>query len=195
MKMEEAMLSKTKVLMTSSVLTVLLLLGTAGSALAEPSTLHSPHVAKQLAEFKQTVFEMQREAAVLSSMAPNRHLSWQSHVYRLDALKNRVNEIGKSLAELETQKPVATDGQALAIEHTRPHLVSVAQNLTQAIKLVNVDRNNVLWGEYGETVSDIYTHADAMHTKLDTILDFENARVRFDRLELQSVSDASRLTR
>ena len=62
---------------------------------------------------------------------------------------------------------------------------SVAQNLTQAIELVNERRSNVHWGEYGEAVSNIYDHADALHTKLDTILDHENARVHLDGLEIQ----------
>lgn len=179
------MLSKTKLLMTSSLLTVMLLVGMAGSALAESSTFHNPHVAKQLVDFKRTASELRSEADALNSMTPHKRLSWQSHSYRLDTLKNHVNSMGKSLAELEAQKAIATEGQALAIEHARPHLVSVAQNLTQAIELVNEDRNSVHWGDYGAAVNDIYTHAEALHTKLDTILDYENARMRFDRLELQ----------
>lgn len=182
------MLPKTKLLKASSLLTVLLLVGMADSAVAGSSTLHSPHVAKQLADFKRTAFQMRREADALKSMTPHKRLSWQSHTHRLDALKNHVNSMGRSLAELEAQKAIATEGQALAVERARLHLVSVAQNLTQAIELVNEDRNNVHRGEYGEAVSDIYTHAEALHTKLDTILDYENARMRFDRLELQPAS-------
>jgi hypothetical protein len=145
-------------------------------------------VADQLADFKRTAFEMRREADTLKSFTPNKRLHWQSHTYRLDALKNHVNEMGKSLAELEALKPTATDSQGIAIEHARSHLVSVAQNLTQAIELVREKRNNVHWAEYGEAVSNIYAHADALHTKLDTILDYENAKVRFDSLELQPTS-------
>jgi len=179
------MLLTTKPFMASSALTVLLLVVLATSALAETATRTHPQVADRLADFKSTAFKMRDEADTLRSHTRNKQLSWQTHAYRLNALKDHVNELGKTLAELEAQKPLASDGHAMAIEHVRPHLVSVAQNLTQAIELVNERRSNVHWGEYGEAVSNIYDHADALHTKLDTILDHENARVHLDGLEIQ----------
>jgi hypothetical protein len=178
------MLLTPKLLIMSFALTVLLLVP-ATSAVAETATQTHAQVADRLADFKRTAFEMHREADTLQSHTRNKQLSWQSHTYRLNALKGYVNEMGKTLAELEAQKPVARDGQAMAIEQARPHLVSVAQNLTQAIELVNERRSNVHWAEYGEAVTNIYDQADALHTKLDTILDYENAKVRLDRLELQ----------
>jgi hypothetical protein len=181
-------LPKSKILIAYSWLTILLLFGLTDSAMAETTTFHNPQVEKQLTDFKQTAFEMRREADTLKSMTPCKRLSWESHTYRLATLKDHVNEMGRSLTELEAQKSIATDGQALAIEHARPHLVSVAQNLTQAINLVNENRNSIQWGEYGDAISDIYSHADALHTKLDAILDYEKARLRFDRLELDPSS-------
>jgi hypothetical protein len=129
---------------------------------------------------------MRHEADILSSFTPNKQLSWESHAVRLHALKDHVNLMGQSLAELEAMKPTANLTQALAIEHARPHLVSVAENLTEAIELVNENRRNVNWGDYGEAVSDVYSHADALHTKLDAILDYEKAKQRFDSMELQA---------
>jgi hypothetical protein len=65
--------------------------------------------------------------------------------------------------------------------------VPVAENVTLAIELVNERRNNIHWGEYADAVSDIYAHAESLDSKLDTILDYEDGRLRFERLELQSV--------
>jgi hypothetical protein len=179
------MLAKPKILIASSLLTILLFVGLSDSALAETTSFHNPQIVEQLSDFKQTASEMRREAETLKSMTPNKRLSWESHTYRLATLKDQVNEMGRALAELEAQKSLATEEQSLAIEHARPHLVSVAQNLTQAIELVNENRNSIQWGEYGDSVSDIYAHADALHTKLDTILDYEKVRLRFDRLEVE----------
>src|ERR1700741_2997522 len=95
----------TKLLMTSSMLTVLFLVVLAPSALADTATQQSPQVADQLADFKRTAFEMRREADTLKSFTPNKRLHWQSHTYRLEALKNHVNKMGKSLSELEALKP------------------------------------------------------------------------------------------
>jgi hypothetical protein len=164
---------------------VVLVVALAGSASAEVTIESSPQVGRELADFKRTAAEMRREADTLNSYTPGKQLSWQSHMYRLNTLKDHVNAMGQSLAQLEALKPMANETEALAIEHARPHVVSVAKNLTQAIELLNENRGNVYWGEYGEAVSDVYDHADALHTKLDAILDYEKAKDRLDSLELQ----------
>ena len=170
-------------------LTVLPLVVLASSAWAEtPTQQRNVQVGKQLTDFKRTAYEMHREADTLKSFTRDKQLSWQSHTYRLNALKDHVNEMGKTLAELEAQTLGATESQRRAIEHARPHLVLVAQHLTQAIELVNENSNNIHWGEYAVAVSNIYDHANALHTKLDTILDYEEARMRLDGLELQPTS-------
>jgi len=179
------MLAANKLLMTSSFLVVLLSVAVVNTALAEPVSLHNPEVTTQLKDFRSTAAAMRDEADSLKSMTMNKRLTWQSHTDRLITLKNHVNDMGKSLAALENQKGIATEGQTMAIEQARHHLVPIAENLTQAIELVNERRTNVHWGEYGDAVSEIYAHADALHTKLDTILDYEDARLRFDLLELQ----------
>ena len=172
---------------TSSVMAVLVMVALAGSAsAAELATRGHPEVAKELADFKQTAFKLRQQADTLNSFKPNKQLSWQSHIYRLNTLKDHVNELGRSLAELEAMKPMANQNQALAIEHARPHLTSVASNLTEAIELVNENRRNVYWDDYGEAVSDVYSHAHALHTKLGAILEYGKNQERMESLEVQT---------
>jgi septal ring factor EnvC (AmiA/AmiB activator) len=172
-------------LLMSSLLTVLLSVAAVNTALAESTAFHNPEVSNQLKDLKRTASAMRDEADALKSMTVNKRLSWQSHTDRLSTLKKHVNEMGKSLADLENQKAAATEEQVLAIEQTRLHLVPVAENLTLAIELLNERRTNVHLGEYGDAAGDIYAQAEALHTKLDGILDYEDARLRFKRLELQ----------
>jgi septal ring factor EnvC (AmiA/AmiB activator) len=179
------MLGAKKLLMASSFLTLLVAVAVVNTAVAESTTFHNPEVTTHLKDFRSSAAAMRDEADALKSMTRNKNHSWQSHTDRLTTLKKHVNEMGKSLADLEEQQVIATDQQALAIEQARLHLVPVAETLTQAIELVNERRTNVHWDGYGDAVNEIYAHADALHTKLDTILDYEDARLRFDRLELQ----------
>lgn len=140
-------------------------------------------VADRLDEFKSTAFKLRHQADILQSHR-NSALSWQSHATQLQAVRDHVNQLGKSLSALDEMKVHATDSQKMAIEHARPHLVAIAQNTTRAIELLNENRGSVRFSDYGEATSDIYDHADTLHTKLDAILDFENAKSRMNALEL-----------
>jgi hypothetical protein len=114
--------------------------------------------------------------------------SWQSHTNQLNILREKVNQLGKDLAYLESQKPVAAENQVMAMEHARPHLESIAENLTRAIELVHEDRRNVDSAEYVEAVDSVYTHAHDLHTTVDTILDYEASKARLDKLEFPTLS-------
>ena len=169
----------------SSAMAGLVIVALAGSAsAAELATQGHRQVAKELADFKSNAAKMRHQADTLNSFTPSKQLSWQSHTQRLNALKDHVNEMGRSLAELEAMKPMATQTQALAMEQARPHLVSVAENLTEAIALVNENRRNIYWDDYSEAVSDVYSHAHALHTKLDAILEYGKNQERMESLEV-----------
>lgn len=141
-------------------------------------------VGDRLADFKRTAYQLRRQAETLNA-GRNSRVSWQTHSYHLQSLTDHVNQLGTSLAELEASKPTANENQRLAIEHARPHLVSIAQSVTRATELLKDNRGSIHFPEYGEAAGDIYDDADTLHTKLDAILDFEDAKARLDELELQ----------
>jgi hypothetical protein len=153
-------------------------------------TIPHPQVTAELTEFKRTVLEVRREADTLQSFTRHRQMDWRSHINRLGTLKRHVNDLGKSLTELESMRPMASESQQLALEHARPHLVAAAQNLTQAIEMVNENRRNIHDAEYAEAVRSIHTHGNLLHKKLSAILDYDEAKMRFDNLELQSTTSA-----
>ena len=170
-----------------SALVILAAISAYANTTAKDAVPH-PRVAAQLTEFKRTVFEMRGEADILHSFTRNQQMHWQSHANRLDTLKQHVNKLGKHLAELESLKPSASESQQMAIEHARPHLVAAAQNLTEAIEMVNANRRSVYDADYREAVRSIQIHADSLHEKLGAILDHEKAKVRLDNLGLSPAS-------
>lgn len=151
---------------------------------AENVTIH-PVVSDHLEDFKGAAFQMRREADKLNSFALVGRISWQTHTQSLNALTQQVNELGKTLAAMEELKPLSGDTQQVAIENARTHLVSVAENLTQAIELVSENRRSIIHSDYVEAVRNIHDHANSLYDKVDTILDYEAARMRLDNLEFQ----------
>lgn len=180
------MLLINRIVKFSSALVVLLAVAV-GSAFAD----HTERFSNRLSDFKQTAAELRQGADLLDSHTRNTGLSWQTHNYQLTAMRDQVNELGKTLADLEAQKAIATDAQSLAIEHARPHLVAIAENLTQALEMVRENRQSVYRPAYTELVANIYDHADDLHVKMNTILDFESSRLRLDKLELTPLSQGS----
>ncbi len=86
-------------------------------------------------------------------MTSARQMHWMSHAQSLEILKTHVNQLGQTLTSLEQLKPQANEGQRMAIENARPHLVGVAQQLTRAIDLLSDDRQSVILvalHEYGD---------------------------------------------
>src|SRR5215813_9956299 len=88
----------------SSALVVLLAVAV-GSAFAD----NSKRLSTRLADFRQTAAELRMGADVLDSHTRNTGLSWQTHNYQLSTMRDKVNELGKLLADLEAQKGIATD--------------------------------------------------------------------------------------
>lgn len=181
--------------MASSLMT-LLLLGTLASIPARADVSKEmenghPEVADQLSLFKQTALEMRKQAYTLDAMTPSRQLDWRSHSQTLETLKEQVNSLGRTLTKLEQLKDQANDGQRLAIANARPPLVATAQQLSQAIDLLSDNRRSVYFQPYSETVSNLSTHAASVYETVDTILDYENARMRLLDLDLSTSATGS----
>ena len=159
----------------------------------ESKDVDNPHpdVSNQLAFFKLTALDMRTQADRLDSMTPSRQLDWRTHAQSLETLKAQVNQLGRTLASLEELKSQANQGQRMAIENARPHLVIVAQEVTRAIDLLSDDRQSVYQLPYSGTVSNLHNHASTLYETVDTIMDYEDARIRLVNLDLSTSVEGS----
>jgi hypothetical protein len=151
-------------------------------ATAEKSTIH-PVVSNHLTDFKSGAYQMRKEADRLNTLG--RSVSWQTHSQSLGTLTDQVNDLGEVLAKMEALKTESGETQQMAIESARAHLAAVAQSLTQAIQMLRENRYSISQPAYAEAIESAYQHAHSLYEKVDTILDFEAARMRIDNLELQ----------
>jgi hypothetical protein len=154
-------------------------------ATAEKSATH-PVVSNHLTDFKSGAYQMRKEADRLNTLGSR--VSWQTHSQSLGTLTDQVNDLGKVLARMEALKTESGQTQQMAIESVRTHLVAVAQSLTQAIEMLRENRYSISQPAYADTLESLYKHSHSLYEKVDTILDYEGARTRFDNLELQPSS-------
>ncbi len=103
--------------------------------------------------------------------------------YYLNNLREGVNSMGKLLAELEERKSQGSEAQQMAVQRSRPHLVALAAETTEALNLLRARSGNVMQPQYKETVADLSRQADILYQTVDAIVDYHNADDRLDKLE------------
>ena len=140
-----------------------------------------------LADFESKAIQIRRDAAMLESTRRNK-LSWQTHSSHLSTMKEHINEMGKMLAALEAMKPKATLFQEKAIEAARPHLEDMAQRVEKGMKWLNEDRSSVSKAEYKDNLHGIWSSSDQLYRNVDTIIDYQDARMRMHELTEEPVA-------
>ncbi|HEV2396719.1 MAG TPA: hypothetical protein VGS27_07250 [Candidatus Sulfotelmatobacter sp.] len=149
------------------------------SSISDPVKVQD--IADHLSTLEVQAAEVSRDAETLWSLSQDHHTNWQSHAYYLNNLREDVNSMGKLLAELEEMKPQGSQAQQMAIERTRPHLVALAAETTEALDLLRT--RNLMQPQYKETVADLSRQADILYETVDTMVDYHNADDRLDKLE------------
>jgi len=150
---------------------------------AIPNPAKVQDIANHLSAFEEQAAQVSLDAETVRSLSQDHHSNWQSHVYYLNNLREGVNSMGKLLAELEERKSQGSEAQQMAIERSRPHLVALAAETTEALNLLRARSGNVLQPQYKETVADLSRQADILYQTVDTIVNYHNADDRLDKLE------------
>jgi hypothetical protein len=151
---------------------------------ATATTLANPDVNTPMKEAKRASYQLRNTADTLHAITRSGGHSWQSHLRYLNSARDKVNQLGKMLANLEDLQPHATETQQVAIAAMRPQLVETANALTTAIELLNEWPHNVYSGEYRDAVQAVSEQADSLHQTLDVVLAYEAAQAKLDSLEL-----------
>ena len=136
--------------------------------------------ANHLSAFEEQAAQVSLDAETVRSLSQDHHSNWQSHVYYLNNLREGVNSMGKLLAELEERKSQGSEAQQMAVQRSRPHLVALAAETTEALNLLRARSGNVI---YKETVADLSRQADILYQTVDAIVNYHNADDRLDKLE------------
>ena len=150
---------------------------------ANPDPAKVQDIAHDLSTLEEQAAGVSRDAATVRSLSQDHHTNWQSHAYYLNNLREDVNGMGRLLAELEEMKPEASVVQQMAIERSRPHLVALAAETTEALNLLRARAGNVMQPQFKETVAELASQAEILYQTLDTIVDYHNADDRLDSLE------------
>jgi hypothetical protein len=163
--------------------------GSAQLTTAEPRA--AEQVSGSVSERASTLLaEIQREAALLwrhgdtlVSLARNTRISWQSHAYHLDRVKEHINAVGEHIAELQAIHHHVLPWQQQAINEVTSHAAEVATSTEAAISDLQENRNRLIVPEYRDHLTTIANHSKDMKQAVDEFLDYEKTQRRLQQRE------------
>src|ERR1700741_1845707 len=163
--------------------------GSAQLTTAEPRA--AEQVSGSMSERASTLLaEIQREAALLwrhgdtlESLARNTRISWQSHAYHLDRVKQHINAVGKLIAELEAIHHDVLPWQQQAINEVTSHAAEVATSTEAAISHLQENRNRLFVPGYRDHLTAIANHSEDMKQTVDEFLEYEKTQRKLQQFE------------
>jgi uncharacterized protein YoxC len=139
-------------------------------------------VAAQLDAAKVEASELARDADDMTALVHN-DTNWQSHADTLNRIADHVNNMGKILEKLQSERDEASPWQQQAIDRMVPLLKDIAANTTAAIEHLNKNQIRPVSGDYKDYLEQ---NADTAHELADTISAFDKyGRTRAKLEELQ----------
>jgi hypothetical protein len=136
-----------------------------------------------LADIQREAALLRRHADTLESLARNIRISWQSHAYHLDRVKEHINVVGKHTAELQAMRQDVLPWQQKAISEVTSHAAEVATSTEAAISHLQENRNFLFVSEYRDHLTAIANHSEDMKKAIDRFLDYEKSQRKLRQLE------------
>jgi hypothetical protein len=147
-------------------------------------TQHSEGVAVQI--FKEIQFDVEQarvHADQLQTYALHPGLSWQAHGEQLVEIKDRVNEIGNKLCQLEEMRPSAARWQQKEIDTIARDLLLMADNTSDAIRYLNEHhREDTLSGNYQTYASNLYKETRELDNSVGKALTYSRVSQEYRHL-------------
>jgi DNA mismatch repair ATPase MutS len=154
-------------------------------ASASGSVQHKPpsaQVAAQLDSAKQQASELARDADEMTGLIHN-DVSWQSHADVLNRIRDHVNNMGRIVEKLESERDEASPWQQQAIDRMVPLLKEIASSTTAAIEHLNQNHVRPVSEDYNDYLQK---NADTAHELADMISSFEEydrTRTKLEKLQ------------
>jgi hypothetical protein len=161
------------------------------SAAEEATGSMSERGSTLLADIQREAALLRRHADTLESLARNIRISWQSHAYHLDRVKEHINVVGKHTVELQAMGQDILPWQQRAINEVTSHAAEVATSTEAAISHLPKNRNPLFVSEYRDHLTAIANHSEDMKEAVDGFLDYEKSQRKLQQLEdkLELASD------
>lgn len=109
-------------------------------------------------------------------------VSWQTHATMLTAVKEHVNDLGKTIAKLEAERSQASTFQKEAIDRAVPLLRELASNTTDAIEHLNKNQERPVSGDYPQYLDANADTAHELARLIETTVEYGHTKTKLEQL-------------
>lgn len=158
---------------SATLITVGLSLGQAGARMHHTST---DEARKTLREIEVLAVDVEDQADQLGHISQDQNLSAYSHLTRLNAMKDEVNQMGRELAVLEAERDALPSWEQKAIDDTLPMLKDAAENTGSAIEYFNESRTHLWTPDFRGYANRVYEDSRQIAKSLKSDLRYDKVR-------------------
>lgn len=136
-----------------------------------------------LKSFREKASDVEVLSGTIASTAQNRYVTRQSHTVYLNLIKDDINAMGRELARLEQLRDAATPLERVAIDRSAPLLRQMANNTSNAIRLLNDSRELALQRDYEKDAESLAEESTRIFTSVGEILKLAKIHREEEHLE------------
>jgi hypothetical protein len=177
---------------TLATLTLLLFspLAVLGVLAASQNNEGNPEVTRLLADAREKAAVLSRDADEMEALTRS-DVSWQTHADRLNTIKEDVNDLARTVEQLNASRASASEWQKQAIDRAMPLMKELAANTTAAINHLNENKIRPTSGSYTEYLKENAETAHQLSDMISSFVRYGDTRARLEKLE-QRLEIASR---
>jgi hypothetical protein len=141
----------------------------------------SKEVSSILADVKTEAIQLRDDADQLKGFTRST-LSWESHVRKVEQIKQHINNAGELLTKLDNAKGTASPWQQQAIDRINPLLKELASNVTSTIEHLNQKPKLLQTGPYVDYAAANYEMASHLAELVSDYVEYGKSKAKSEEL-------------
>jgi hypothetical protein len=153
-----------------------------GTSIGFAQTADSGQISDLLKQAKSHAVLAEDDAATLESYTGSK-MSWQSHAWQLERIREHVNELGHLNKQLSDLRAEGSPWQQQAIDQIDPRLREMADLLTATIEHLNDNQNRVQMQPFRDYVKANAELTSKLARMISDFVDYDEAKSKAESLE------------
>lgn len=145
-------------------------------------SLDSARINDLLQQAKNRAVQANHDAELIESYTRSQ-TSWHAHSLQLNSMKDHINNIGKTLSEMDAARAEGSAWQQEAIRDIEPLLRSMADHMTTMITHLNEHQDQVHMPTYVDYTKANRELSDKLLATLEDYVGYAQAKAKADDLE------------